>query len=504
MKSTLLRRLSLVLGLLAILGVLAVACGEEEEEGPTPAAGTPAASPSAGAAALLAPASGGTAKIGGAGIASAPRQVPGLEGVLTLDDGLAAWKERPADEDRTGVSADKIVLGRNFGVTGVLASVEAYSGPGLQALIQRINEAGGIHGRKLELIIRDDQYNPTIAVQVVRELVEKDKVFGFFSTMGTATHQAVAPYIRGNKVLEFWTTVGDYGNFYPAQPFSFSANDPHPKNGLVAGEAVLSLTPKAKIAFVGMSGDVMTGVGTGIKAALEKGGGQLVAEISFDMMATDLTAQAVQAAAANPDWVIFAGTPAAAISLVRTLRQVAGYEGEILMTPTVPGHNVVLEASEMMDGVNVILTGNKDAITHPNDPTILALKKLLEEEKVKWNATGSPGTFVSIEALVRALEIAGPDLTKEGFVEAVYLAFDGSWQGTLQEFPMIYTPEDHLLDQPAQLARWNHAEQKYETLGPLKTYESSKGTGVIGNVPGFECQPPSAEHPKGTCPWKSQ
>ena len=85
MKLTLLRRLALLLGLFAILGVLAVACGEEEEEGPTLAATTPAASPTAAAA-----------KIGGAGIPSEPRQVRGLEGILTLDDGLAAWKERPA------------------------------------------------------------------------------------------------------------------------------------------------------------------------------------------------------------------------------------------------------------------------------------------------------------------------------------------------------------------------------------------------------------------------
>jgi len=136
MKATLLRRLSLLLGLLAILGILAVACGEEEEKGPTlsPAATTPAA-----------------AKIGGAGIASEPRQVRGLEGVLTLDDGLAAWKERPASEIRTGVSADTIKLGRTSGVTGILASYEAYWGPNLQAFIKRINEAGGIHGRKLEL-----------------------------------------------------------------------------------------------------------------------------------------------------------------------------------------------------------------------------------------------------------------------------------------------------------------------------------------------------------------
>ena len=58
------------------------------------------------------------ASVGPAGIPSKPQQVRGLEGVLTLDDGLVAWKERPADEIRTGVTADTIVLGRTSGVTG--------------------------------------------------------------------------------------------------------------------------------------------------------------------------------------------------------------------------------------------------------------------------------------------------------------------------------------------------------------------------------------------------
>ena len=113
--------------------------------------------------------------------------------------------------------------------------------------------------------------------------------------------------------------------------------------------------------------------------------------------------------------------------------------------------------------------------------------------------------FTVIETFVRALEIAGPDLTREGLVEAIYLAMDGTWMCTLCQSPsIIYTPEDRYGDLSATPARWSHAKQEYEILAPLKYYETSKGTGAVGNVPGFECQPPSAEHPKGTCPWKSQ
>ena len=119
-------------------------------------------------------------------------------------------------------------------------------------------------------------------------------------------------------------------------------------------------------------------------------------------------------------------------------------------------------------------------------------------------ATFSFVMFNGLETLVRALEIAGPDLTREGMAEAMCLAIDGTWLCSLCGFHVIYTPEDPYADEAAQPVRWNHAQQKYEILGPLKTYETSKGTSVIGNMLGFECQPPSAEHPQGTCPGKSQ
>src|SRR3990170_1366633 len=110
----------------AVVAFLALAC-EEEEEAATP---TPAATP--GTPTALKP--------GAAGIASKPRQVRGLEGILTLDDGLAIFKERPAGEDRTGVTEDTIKLGRATGLTGYLGAYEFGWGPIMEAIIELVNE----------------------------------------------------------------------------------------------------------------------------------------------------------------------------------------------------------------------------------------------------------------------------------------------------------------------------------------------------------------------------
>jgi hypothetical protein len=86
----------------AIMAMMAVACGSDKNN--TDKTATGARSPAAASPTSA------SVRPGAAGIASNPRDVRGLEGLLTLDDGLAMYKERPASEDRTGVTKDTIKL----------------------------------------------------------------------------------------------------------------------------------------------------------------------------------------------------------------------------------------------------------------------------------------------------------------------------------------------------------------------------------------------------------
>ena len=353
------------------------------------------------------------------------------------------------------------------------------------------------------MITRDDQYNPSLAMQVTMEMVEKDKVFALLNTSGPQSHDAVAPYLIENKVPSWWPWSGNPKYFYQTRPFLFSGfPGPDQQQMFAVGESILSLDPDAKIVLVDYASTYGEDHFEGLQYAVQKGGQGEVTSISFDPMTADLTPQAVEAAAAKPDWVIYSGHETGCLSLTRALRQVAGYKGNIfeLASPNYTGPN-----SELLDGMYKNLPSAKDGTTAPNDPAVIAVKKLLEEEGVRYHSAFSYTMFTIVETFVRALEIAGPDLTREGLVEAIYLAFDGTWTCALcKEFAFIFTPEDRYGDTISQLACWSDAKQEYEILGPAREYETSKGTGVIGNMPGFECQPPSADHPQGTCPWKSQ
>ena len=89
-----------------------------------------------------------------------------------------------------GVTKDTIVLGMTSAQSGAASPGYNKVGPAMKAYFDYINDKGGVFGRKIELKLRDDKYNPTSAVNNVNRLILNDKVFALVGNLGTATHTA--------------------------------------------------------------------------------------------------------------------------------------------------------------------------------------------------------------------------------------------------------------------------------------------------------------------------
>ena len=92
-----------------------------------------------------------------------------------------------------GVSADKIVFGQAAALEGPATALGEGMRTGLLAAFAEANAAGGVKGRKLELVSRDDGYEPTKSIEAVKKLINDDKVFALVGPVGTPTSQATAP-----------------------------------------------------------------------------------------------------------------------------------------------------------------------------------------------------------------------------------------------------------------------------------------------------------------------
>ena len=110
--------------------------------------------------------------------------------------------------DTTGVTDTEIKLGTHFPLSQNPAAAYAPIAYGMKAFFDYINAQGGMYGRKINFIIGDDHYNPPDTVEVVKKLVEQDKVFAIVGGLGEATHNAVWKYLEENGVPDMFLSTG--------------------------------------------------------------------------------------------------------------------------------------------------------------------------------------------------------------------------------------------------------------------------------------------------------
>jgi branched-chain amino acid transport system substrate-binding protein len=100
----------------------------------------------------------------------------------------------------TGVIKDAILLGQSVALTGAAAQLGIQMRNGMKAYFDYVNEHGGVHGRKIELITLDDGYEPTRTVPNTKKLIEERKVFALIGYVGTPTSVPAVPVFTEAKV----------------------------------------------------------------------------------------------------------------------------------------------------------------------------------------------------------------------------------------------------------------------------------------------------------------
>jgi hypothetical protein len=107
-----------------------------------------------------------------------------------------------------GVSDSEIRFGITAAFTGPVRERGRQMKLGVEAAFNQVNDAGGIGGRKLRIIAADDGNEPTRTLQAVKQLYEKDQVFGIVGSIGTATAAAAVPYLLERRMLFFGAYTG--------------------------------------------------------------------------------------------------------------------------------------------------------------------------------------------------------------------------------------------------------------------------------------------------------
>ena len=139
------------------------------------------------------------------------RILAALVGLLALIPGAPSWAE-------DGVTDKEVLIGAGLDLTGAVANWGVNIKAGMESVFNRVNEAGGVHGRKIKLIAYDHVYQPPKAVTNAKRLVERDKVFVMMGHLGTPTTKAIKEYLEEKQVPDIfpstaasmWVTSGKW------------------------------------------------------------------------------------------------------------------------------------------------------------------------------------------------------------------------------------------------------------------------------------------------------
>jgi branched-chain amino acid transport system substrate-binding protein len=185
--------------------------------------------------------------------------------------------------------------------------------------VAEINKAGGINGKKLEMIVLDTQADPQIGIQMVNRLASVEKV-PVFVTAWSGVVKAVAPIANDNKVVELSiganspdvAHLGDYVyTTFPLADVDITA---------VAKYAISSMgKKKAAVVYINNESGVVSG--EVYKKAFTAAGGQVVAYEAYDPKATDFTGVLLKVRAANPDMIHLQGLVSDTPQVIAQMRQ---------------------------------------------------------------------------------------------------------------------------------------------------------------------------------------
>jgi ABC-type branched-subunit amino acid transport system substrate-binding protein len=314
----------------------------------------------------------------------------------------------------------------------------------MRAYFDYINDTeGGVYGRKIQLIVGDDHYTPADTVEVVRGLVEEDGVFAIVGGLGDAPHLAVWKYLEERQVPDLFISSGNQVWTDPVVKTRFGGYPSYIQEGEMLGQYVASNYDGKKLGLLIQNDSFGDDGEQGVRRGVEGSDVKIAAVEKYDAanLLADVTAQAQRLRNADVDVVVAYALPAQAASLIKTARQVLNWNVPVIVSGVDASEAFAqLAGVENAEGVVTVLFGHQTWETdHPGVQQFLQVMAKYAPAAPVENFTeyGYAGAELTVEALKRA----GPDLTREGLIEA--LEKMRGYLCSLCFEPVSLSPTDH-------------------------------------------------------------
>jgi ABC-type branched-subunit amino acid transport system substrate-binding protein len=323
---------------------------------------------------------------------------------------LAVASASPARAGEIGVGPDRILFGQAAALEGPSSALGQGMRQGILAAFAEVNAKGGVHGRRLELISRDDGYDPDRSAAQTRALIEQDKVFALIGAVGTPTTAATVPLAQASGV----PFIGPFtGAAFLRAPELHNVVNIRASYGAEAEAWIKHLTEDLHVRSIAIfyQDDAFGRDGlAGVKLALQKRNIELTAEGTFERNTRAVGSALRTIRRADPEAVVMVGTYGPCAEFIK-LAHKSGFIPVFVNISFVGAGALAQELGPEGNGVIV-----SQVVPFPWDASVRVVADYQAAEKA-LDPDLKPD-FVSLEGylsgrlVAAALEMAGPDPTR--------------------------------------------------------------------------------------------
>ncbi len=317
-----------------------------------------------------------------------------------------------------GITSTSIKIGMIGSLTGPAAPWGWPTINGARMVYERANAEGGIHGRKIETVVEDSQCQAPLEIAAAKKLMHRDNVFMLHAGSCSGSILPVRDEVIANRV-PMMILVATLDQIVQKQPngYIFRAFLPGSFDGTIMADFLATVPKVKKVVVVGHADEHANARYGTLTEGLKKHGIELLGLETVEVELTDATAQVLKIKSLNPDAVVIVARPAPAAVFLKDASKL-GLNVPMVGASVVDLQDLIDRVGDVkpLENMHVVSVFKAPITEAPMAPWVDLLKKQFPNDKVQ--ASSFYGTSGAL-AVVEALKLAGPDLTREKFVAAM-------------------------------------------------------------------------------------
>lgn len=362
----------------------------------------------------------------------------------------------------TGVTPNQITIGGTTPLSGPAAAYQSVA-KGAAAYFRYVNAKGGVNKRKIKYIYKDDGYDPSRTVDATRELVQQDKVFAIFNSLGTEHNLATRAYLNALKVPQLFVASGatTFGKDYKQFPWTIGYQPNYRAEGTIYGRYIAKKTPKARIGVLYQADDYGKDLLAGLRNGLGKKAGLMKAKQSYDVSDPDVQSQVARLKSAKVNTLMVFATPKFAIQAYVYASKLGWrpqvYVNAVSSASNIMGLSTAATNKKQTEGTLSIVFLKDPGDAHWNKDTGLRLYRSI----MKKYKGGNPNDVYAVYGMsaahtfVEALKKAGKNPTRSSVMKAATSLNIKNDPFLLPGMTVRTTSSDHFPLDQAKLERYH-------------------------------------------------